>query len=79
MTAPACTCGGFPQRGRPGAPVLHSITCMAEAWTQPHAMVTDDGDVFYPDNEEDARHFTEGFDARPLRPDVFPFDCGGAP
>lgn len=61
--APACTCQTDPHRG----------TCMTVAWTQPHAMVTDRGDVYYPTNAGDAYEFARYYSARPLRPDVFPF------
>ena len=52
---------------------LHSITCLVEAATQPHAMVDDDGGVFYPDGPEDAAWFAEMYGARPLDPQVFPW------
>jgi hypothetical protein len=43
--------------------ILHSHDV---AMTQPHAMVNDDGDVFYPDGPDDARHFVEHHGAWPL-------------
>lgn len=66
-----CTCGAVGE--------LHSITCLWEAWTQPHAMVNDHGEVFYPDNAEDAAHFAEHEGARPLHgtEGVLPPDNGG--
>lgn len=62
-TTPSCTCG---------ADALHTITCAVVAAQQPHAMTNDAGEVFYPDNPEDARLFAAGHDARPLNPDQFP-------
>jgi len=59
MAEPDCTCG------RTG---LHSITCMVEAATQPHAMIDDHGGVYYPDNAEDAAWFAEMQGARFLNP-----------
>lgn len=46
---------------------LHDIDCATVAETQPHAMVNDAGDVFYPDNAEDAQWFAREHGARPLR------------
>jgi hypothetical protein len=43
------------------------------ALSQPHAMVNDSGEVFYPDGEEDARWFADEHGARPLNADAFPF------
>lgn len=37
----------------------HNIDCIAVAKTQPHAMVNDEGEVFYPDSPEDAAYFAE--------------------
>jgi hypothetical protein len=44
-------------------PSVHSLEVAA---TQPHVMVNDDGDVFYPDSPEDAAYFAEHHAARPL-------------
>lgn len=52
-----CTCGA-------DAGGLHSIVCMTVAADQPHAMVDDHGDVYYPDNEDDAAVFIEHHGAR---------------
>jgi hypothetical protein len=38
-----------------------------------HAMVNKQGDVFYPDSEDDARWYAKGHDARPLNVNAFPF------
>ena len=38
---------------------FHSITCIETAKTQPHTLINDDGDVFYPDDVEDADYFIE--------------------
>lgn len=72
---PMCTCGA--DSAATATAALHSIGCYVTAWTQPHAMFNMAGEVFYPDNDDDARHFAEGFDAQPMRPDVFPFNLGG--
>lgn len=53
-----CTCG---TRGP-----LHSIVCMGVAAAQPHAMVNDAGEVFYPDDPDDAAWFAEQHGAYPL-------------
>jgi hypothetical protein len=68
---PECTCGAGDDR-------LHSITCMVVAATQPHAMVNDSGEVFYPDSEEDEAFFAEHHGARRLHPDD-PTPTTGAP
>lgn len=47
-------------------PRLPSIHDPAVAATEPHAMVNDDGEVFYPDGAEDAAYFAEHHGARPL-------------
>ena len=39
-----------------------------------HAMYCDDGTLFYPDDEGDARWFADVHDALPVWPQVFPFD-----
>lgn len=52
---------------------LHSITCIVEARTQPHAMVNDHGEIFYPDDIEDALAFAREEGARPLNSGDFPF------
>ena len=57
----ACTCYAMTD--------LHDIDCATVAATQPHAMVNDAGDVFYPDNAEDAEWFAREHDARPLSPE----------
>lgn len=59
-----CTCGAGPH-------ALHGITCMTAAVGQPHAMVGDDGAMFYPDDAEDAAYFAEHHGARPLDPTAF--------
>lgn len=56
-----CTC-------RAAAGALHSICCLISAATQPHAMIDDDGDVYYPDNPDDAQHFADAYGARMLDP-----------
>jgi len=56
-------------RGR----VLHSITCIEVAKQTPYAMVNDHGEVFYPDNLRDARHFATVEHARPLNLEQFPW------
>ena len=61
-----CTCR--PQEERARRPALHSIDCLINAATQPHAMVNDEFEVFYPDNPEDAAHFAHEYDARFLDP-----------
>lgn len=66
MTEIHCTCR--PQEGRGGRAVLHSIDCLTEAATQPHAMVNDELEVFYPDNPDDAAHFVHEYGARFLDP-----------
>jgi hypothetical protein len=38
-----------------------------------HAMEGAGGDLFYPDDHEDARYLTDVHDARPVNPDRFPF------
>lgn len=43
---------------------LTSITGCDSAEDQPHAMVNDEGDYFYPDDEEDAAMFAEQHGAR---------------
>lgn len=65
---PQCTCGAG---DNPTA--THRAVCLTVAWTQPHAMVTDSGQVFYPTTPGDAYQFASYHQARPLRPDVFPF------
>lgn len=55
--APACTCGGQD---------VHSLHCLAVAATQPHAMINDSGEVFYPDNADDADFFAREHGARPV-------------
>jgi hypothetical protein len=40
----------------------------------PNAMAAPNGDIFYPDDEHDARWFAEMHEAVPLWPDRFPFD-----
>lgn len=72
---PPCSCGAV--SASTASAGLHSITCFVTAWTQPHAMFNLAGEVFYPDSAEDARELAAGFDARPMRPDIFPFDLGG--
>lgn len=57
MAEPDCTCSTFRTD-------LHSITYMVTAVTQPHAMVNDAGDVFYPDGPGDAVWFAEHEGAR---------------
>lgn len=52
---------------------LPRIDSLEVARSQAHAMVTDSGDVFYPDDEEDARWFAEEHGARPINVDAFPF------
>jgi hypothetical protein len=52
---------------------LLPIDCMAVASDTPHAMANDAGDVFYPDNEDDALWFADQHDARPLNQSKFPF------
>ena len=60
MTAPACTCGASTS--------LHDVDCLKVAATQPHAMINDAGDVFYPDDASEAEWFAREHDARPLNP-----------
>jgi hypothetical protein len=61
--------------GAPSAdlPDLPHINSLEAARSQPHAMVNDQGDVFYPDSEEDARWFAEEHGAWPLDAAAFPF------
>lgn len=47
---------------------MHSIDCLTVAATQPHAMINDRLDVFYPDSPEDADHFARTYGARFLDP-----------
>jgi hypothetical protein len=54
-----CSCGA---RDTPP----HSITCLITAAGLPNAMVDIDGDVFYPDNPDDAMHFALNHHAFPL-------------
>lgn len=83
-TRARCTCGARAGRPLPPVkrfsdlltaatpePVRHSVTCLTVAATQPNAMIDDDGDVYYPDNPEDADHFALHYGARPLDPDGF--------
>lgn len=49
---------------------MNPIDSPAVAATQPHAMVNDAGDVFYPDSPEDAAWFAAEHNARPLHPDA---------
>lgn len=51
-------------------PRIDSLQATAQ---QPHAMTNDQGEVFYPDSDEDAQWFTEQHGARPLNPAIFPF------
>ena len=44
----------------------HTIWCLAIAASQPHAMINDEGEVFYPDNDADAALFARYHDAYPL-------------
>lgn len=54
------------RKALPAAPLpLKSIHDPAVAAQQPNAMVNVDGDVFYPDNPEDAQWFAAEHDARP--------------
>lgn len=39
----------------------------------PNAMENDHGDVFFPDNSDDALWFAREHNARPVSPDHFPF------
>lgn len=55
-----CTCGSFTS--------LHGIECMLVAADQPNVMVNDAGEVFYPDNADDAARFAAEHDAYLLRP-----------
>ena len=43
---------------------LPQIGSMDVARQQPHAMVNDEGEVFYPDSDEDARWFAAEHGAR---------------
>lgn len=52
---------------------LPGVTSLEAAVEQPHAMVNEDGDVFYPDSAEDAAWFAREHAARPLNPNAFPF------
>jgi hypothetical protein len=52
-----CACGG-------AAGGWHRIGCQTTAATQPHAMVNDTGDVFYPDSAIDAALFALDHGAR---------------
>ena len=61
MTAAACTCGASTS--------LHDVDCLTVAATSPNAMINDAGDVFYPDNPDDAEWFAWEHDARPLNPE----------
>jgi hypothetical protein len=59
-------------------PAQDSITGPAAAAGQPHAMVNDEGDYFYPDGEEDAAMFAEQHGAR-FCSGRSPFRQGAAP
>lgn len=48
---------------------LHAITCLITAAGQPHAMVNDALEVFYPDGPEDAQVFALHHGAEMLNPD----------
>lgn len=52
---------------------LPRVDSLETALQQAHAMANDSGDVFYPDNEEDARWFAKEHDGRPLDAEAFPF------
>lgn len=68
-----CTCDDIPavKDGRL-PPGTHRIDCPVEAASQPHAMINDAGEVFYPDGPVDARLFADEDGARPLDPGRFP-------
>lgn len=62
---PECTCPGR----------WHAIDCATVAATQPHVMVNDDREVFYPDGPEDAAYFAREHGARFLNdPHAFTLD-----
>lgn len=65
MTAPACTCGASTS--------LHDVECMTAAVTQRNAMVNSAGEVFYPDDPEDAAWFAIEHGAQPLHPEGLPW------
>lgn len=52
---PLCNCSG-----------RHRIDCLTTAALTPHALVNNEGEVFYPDNDEDAAYFTEHHGAYPI-------------
>lgn len=45
---------------------VHAITCMTVARECPYAMVDEQGDVYYPDNPDDADHFRDAYGAKPI-------------
>lgn len=57
--------------------MLPRIDSTETAMAVPHAMVSPTGDVFYPDNPDDAVWFAVEHDAVPLDPDVFPWSLDG--
>ena len=65
MTQIVCIC--FEGEVQPDA--LHRIDCLTVAATQPGTMINDDGEVFYPDDDEDAAYFAEHHSAYLLVPD----------
>ena len=62
---PECTCARVFQQRTLGQS-LHSITCVLEAVTQPHALIDPDGGIYYPDNPDDAEHFRTAYGAIPI-------------
>lgn len=52
-----------------GCPDRCRVDCPTVAASQPHAMVNDAGEVFYPDGPEDAAYFAEHHGAHPIGPE----------
>lgn len=71
MDTDRCTCRPLPTER--GGPPAHRIDCLTQTVDQPHAMINDHDEVFYPDDREDARVFATEEGARPVRPDRFPY------
>lgn len=65
MSGAVCGCDAVPGG-------LHRITCPAGAADRlRYVMVDVDGDLFYPDDAEDAAFFVREHGARPLNPEAF--------
>lgn len=45
---------------------VHAINSLPAAAGQYHALVDEEGDVFYPDGPEDAGHFADLYEAEPV-------------